>query len=130
MTRSGKWLTGTVRCCEFSTACRWPRSLARPAPLDPARRARLTGARTSTSPLPPPPAGPLRAVRRVPADGVAMVAGQRLRVGRTYAGQTVTVMIEDTVFRVLLGDVEISTHARTSTKPVTRFKATARNRSS
>ncbi|BEL04456.1 hypothetical protein Q0Z83_026470 [Actinoplanes sichuanensis] len=59
-----------------------------------------------------------------------MVAGQRLRVGRTYAGQTVTVMIEDTVFRVLLGDVEISTHARTSTKPVTRFKATARNRSS
>lgn len=101
-----------------------------PAPLDPARRAKLTGARTSTSPLPPPPSGPLRAVRRVPADGVAMVAGQRLRVGRTYAGQTVTILIEDTVFRVLLGEVEISTHARTSTKPVTRFKAHARNRSS
>lgn len=101
-----------------------------PAPLNMARRGKLTGARTSTSPLPPPPFEPLRAVRRVPADGIAMVAGQRLRVGRTYAGQTVTVLIEDTIFRVMLGEVEISTHARTTTKPVTRFKAHARSRSS
>jgi hypothetical protein len=46
-------------------------------------------------------------MRRVPADGVAVVAGQRLRIGRAYAGQTVTVAIEDTVFRVLRRDKHI-----------------------
>lgn len=57
-----------------------------------------------------------------------MVAGQRLRVGRSHAGKTVAIVIEDTVFRVLDGDIELSTHARTSDKPVTQFKATARTR--
>lgn len=99
-----------------------------PAPIDPNQRAKLVGARTAATPLPPPPAQPLRAVRRVPADGVAMVAGQRLRIGRAYAGQTVTVAIEDTVFRVLLDDVELSTHPRKTTKPVTRYKGHARSR--
>jgi hypothetical protein len=98
-----------------------------PAPIEPDKRAKLTGARASSAPLPPPPAQPLRAVRRVPADGVAMVAGQCLRIGRAYAGQTVAVAIEDTVFRVLLDGVELATHARKTTKQITRFKAHARN---
>lgn len=55
-----------------------------------------------------------------------MVASQRLRVGRSHVGKTVVILIEDTVFRVLDGDVELSTHARTNDKPVTQFKATAR----
>lgn len=100
-----------------------------PTSLSQEERSRLTGARSATSPLPPPPSGPLRAIRRVPADGVAMVAGQRLRIGPPYAGQTVTVIIEDTVFRVMLGDLGVSTHARTSAKPVTRFKAHPRHHS-
>jgi hypothetical protein len=45
-----------------------------PAPLDMTRRGKLTGARSSTSPLPPSPFESLRAIRRVPADGIAMVA--------------------------------------------------------
>jgi hypothetical protein len=99
-------------------------TLQAPIPID--RRAKLAGARTSSSPLPPPPSQPPRAMRRVPADGVTMVAGQRLLVGRSHAGKTVTIVIEDAVFRVLHGDIELATHARTSDKPVTRYKAHAR----
>ncbi|WP_061699204.1 hypothetical protein [Rhodococcus sp. LB1] len=55
-----------------------------PNPLVAADLGRLTQVRRSTTPLPPPlPAGPQRLHRRVPKDGVVMVAGQRLRVGRT-----------------------------------------------
>jgi hypothetical protein len=37
-------------------------------------------------------------MRRVDENGPVTVAGQRLRVGRTYAGQTVLIAIEDTAF--------------------------------
>lgn len=97
-----------------------------PAPLPPAARARLAGARSTSDPLPPAPAQPPRAQRRVPHDGVVMVAGQRLRVGRSHAGKTVTVVIDDTVFRILHNDIELSTHHRKTTGPVTRFKAHVR----
>jgi transposase InsO family protein len=93
-----------------------------PAPLDPPRRATLRGARPATEPL-PPPAPPQRAVRRVNQNGRIMVAGQSLRVGRTYAGQTVVIAIEDTVLRVLLNDVELTTHARKPDLQITVFKA-------
>ena len=65
-------------------------------------RAPLTqrGARPSSAPL-TPPAPPQRAMRRVADIGTVTVAGQQLRVGRTYAGQTVAITMEDTVFRVL-----------------------------
>jgi hypothetical protein len=62
-------------------------------------------------------------MRRVNEDGRVIVAGQRLRVSRTYAGQTVVIPIEDTVFRVLLNDIELSTHARKPNLHITRFKA-------
>jgi biopolymer transport protein ExbB len=54
-----------------------------------------------------------------------MVARQRLRVGRTHAGKTVTVIAGDTHFRVLDGDQELAVHPRTTSRPVTRFKAYA-----
>lgn len=41
------------------------------------------------------------AMRSVAANGTVTVAGQQLRVGRTYAGQTVAISTDDTVFRVL-----------------------------
>jgi hypothetical protein len=37
-------------------------------------------------------------------------------------------LIEDTVFRVVGGDVGLSAHARTSDKPIRQFKAVARTR--
>jgi len=54
------------------------------------------------------------------------VAGQRLRIGRSHAGKTVAIVIEDTVYRVLDGDTELSTHARTSDKPIKQLRAHAR----
>ena len=85
----------------------------------------IRGARPAASPLPaPPPAGPQSVQRRVPKDGVVMVAGQRLRVGRTQAGIIVTVVVEDHHFRVLDGITELSLHALTSTKPIRNFNAT------
>jgi hypothetical protein len=84
----------------------------------------IKGARLASSPLPPPPpAGPQGVQRRVPKDGVVMVAGQRLRVGRTHAGTIITIVVEDHHFRVLDGIKELSLHARTSTKPIRNFNA-------
>jgi hypothetical protein len=62
-------------------------------------------------------------MRRVNENGRVTVAGQRLRVGRTYAGQTVVIAIDATVFRVLLNNVELITHARKPDLHITRFKA-------
>jgi hypothetical protein len=49
-----------------------------------------------------------------------MVAGQRLRVGRTHAGNTV---VADHHFRVLDGTKELSLHAQISAKPIRNFNA-------
>lgn len=93
-----------------------------PAPIPPEHRATLRGARPTSEPL-PQPAPPERAMRRVADDGTVTVAGQRVRVGRTYAGQTVAIAVEDTVFRGLHDDVELATHARRPDTQITRFKA-------
>jgi hypothetical protein len=64
---------------------------------------------------PPPPAGQVRVRRRVPKDGVTMVANQRLRVGRQHAGKIVTIVVEDTRFRITHDGQELGTHPRTKT---------------
>lgn len=95
-----------------------------PNPLSRNDMRRLSGSRPATAPLPPPPpAGPQSVQRRVPKDGVIMVAGQRLRVGRTHVGTIVTVVVDDHHFRVLDGINELSLHARTSPKPIRNFNA-------
>jgi transposase InsO family protein len=101
-----------------------------PAPVSADQRAQLREARLAESPLPPPPPPPgtARARRRVPADGVVMVAGQRLRVGRVHAGKTVTIVVEDTYYRVLHEDEELSTHPRLTGKSPTHFKVPATRR--
>lgn len=97
-----------------------------PAPVDHDQRARLRGARITTEPLPPrPPSGSQHVQRRVPKDGVVMVARQRLRIGRTHAGKTVTILVEDTHFRVLDGSTELSVHPRNTQQPIRHFKAPA-----
>ena len=95
-----------------------------PHPIDLERRLALRGARRAAGPLPvPTPAHAPRAQRVVGADGVVMVARHRLRIGRAHAGKTITVIAEDTCFRVLDGDHELTTFARDPSKPLTRFKA-------
>ncbi|MEU0950280.1 hypothetical protein ABZ379_47760 [Streptomyces canus] len=97
-----------------------------PAPVPPEQRDQISGARSPCTTIIPPSAQSLRAQRKVPADGVVMVGGQRLRIGRAHAGKTVTILIEDTGVRVLDGEVELSTHDRTSDKPIRQFKVVAR----
>jgi hypothetical protein len=99
-----------------------------PAPLAADQRAALRGARPTSEPL-PPPAPPHRAMRRVAANGTVTIAGQRLRVGRSYQGQTVAIAIEDTVFRVFIDGHEICTHARNPDNDITIFKAYPRRHS-
>ena len=94
-----------------------------PAAVDTEQRARLRGARVATSDLPAPAIGAIHVERKVPADGVIMVARQRLRVGRTYAGELVTVHVEDTYFRVTLNGADLVIHPRQNQHPVTRFRA-------
>jgi transposase InsO family protein len=94
-----------------------------PAPVGTDQRAMLRGARIATSELPAPVAGAIRVERKVPVDGVIMVAGQRLRVGRTYAGEIVTVHVEDTYLRITLDGADLSLHPRKDQRPVTRFRA-------
>ena len=60
--------------------------------------------------LPPPAPSQRDATRR--RRGTVTITGQRLRVGRTYAGHTVAIAMEDTVFRVQHNDVVLVTHAR------------------
>lgn len=97
-----------------------------PAPISPDQAARLNGARATADPLPPPRQGPIRVIRKIPADGITQVGGQRLRVGRAHAGKTVVILVEDTVFRVTHNDIEISTHVRKSNNRVTHLRATTR----
>jgi transposase InsO family protein len=95
-----------------------------PHPITLAQRLALRGARRPSGPLPAPtPAQAPWAQRVVGADGVVMVARQRLRIGRPHAGKTITVIAEDTSFRVLDGNRELATYARDPSKPLTRFKA-------
>jgi hypothetical protein len=61
--------------------------------------------------------------RKVPRDGVVMVARQRLRIGRTYTGKIVTIHVEDTHFRVTCGGAQLSIHPRTTKLPIRRWKA-------
>lgn len=93
-----------------------------PSPFTGGEHPRLRGARLATTQLPPAPAA-VTVERKVPNDGVVMVARQRLRVSRTHAGRIVTIYVEDTHFRVTYEGAEISLHARQDQHPVTRWKA-------
>ncbi|GGV47032.1 hypothetical protein GCM10010495_75830 [Kitasatospora herbaricolor] len=93
-----------------------------PSPFTGGEHPRLRGARLATTQLPPAPAA-VTVERKVPNDGVVMVARQRLRVSRTHAGRIVTIYVEDTHFRVTYEGAEISLHARQDQHSVTRWKA-------
>lgn len=66
---------------------------------------------------------PVRVERRVICRGALVIAGQRIHVGIAHAGATLTVEAADTTFRVHDGDQLLTEVARTTTKPIARFKA-------
>jgi hypothetical protein len=56
------------------------------------------------------------------------VAGQRIHVGIVHAGRTLTVETADHTFRVHDDDELLAEVARTTTKPIARFKVRNPNR--
>jgi transposase InsO family protein len=93
----------------------------RPSPITPEQAARLRGARPA-GPPPRPSAEPVQAQRRASATGLIMVAGQKIALGRTHAGQTVSVLASDTTLTVEFPDGETRTVPRTTTQPVRSIK--------
>ncbi len=93
----------------------------RPSPITPEQALRLRGA----GPAGPPPRAsdePARVQRRASATGVIMVAGQKIALGRTRAGQTVTVLASDTTLTIEHEDGETQVIGRTTTQPVRSIK--------
>jgi hypothetical protein len=62
------------------------------------------------------------AARRVSSRGSIAIAHERITVGITHAGATFDVEAADSTFRVYDGDQLITEVARTTTKPIARFK--------
>jgi hypothetical protein len=94
-----------------------------PSPIPADQYTKIRGARIAASQLPPQATGPMSVQRKVPRDGVVMVARQRLRIGRPYAGKIVTIHVEDTHFRVTCDGAQLSIHPRTTELPIRRWKA-------
>jgi hypothetical protein len=92
-----------------------------PNPLTPAEMARIRDARPAGPPPQPAPESQ-QVQRRVSCRGALTVAGQRIHVGIVHAGRTLTVETADHTFRVHDGDELLAEVARTTTKPITRFK--------
>lgn len=83
----------------------------------------LTDGGRPAGPPPTPTAQPQRVDRRVSSRGSLVIAGQKIHVGITHAGRTATVEAADTTFRVYDGEQLLTEVARTTTKPIARFKA-------
>jgi transposase InsO family protein len=96
-----------------------------PCPIPPGHRHRLQGVRLA-GPQPLPAPG-LVIQRRVSSRGGIQVARQRIQVGFSHAGQTVTIELGDTTLRIIDSNGElISTVPRHSRGEISRFKAYGR----
>ena len=93
----------------------------RPNPLTREQALRLRGVRPA-GPPPRPSAEPIRVQRRASATGVIMVAGQTAALGRSHAGQTVTVHVSDTTLAIEFADGDTRVIRRTTTQPVRSIK--------
>lgn len=94
---------------------------ARPNPLTLDEVQRLRGLRPA-GPPPRPGVEPVRVQRRVSATGTVMVCRQVVSLGRTYAGQTVTVHVAESTMTVEL-DGQARVIQRTTDIPVRHVKA-------
>ncbi len=90
-----------------------------PNPLTGEATARLRDAHPA-GPAPQPATEPVQVQRRVSSRGWIAVAGQRIGVG--HAAATVTVEAADATFRITRAGQVIAEVARTTTKPIARFK--------
>jgi transposase InsO family protein len=93
----------------------------RPSPFTPEQAQTLQGARPA-GPPPQPSTAPVTVQRHASATGVIVVAGQKIALGRTHAGQTVTVCVTTTEITIEFGDGGTRTVTRTTSKPVRSFK--------
>ena len=93
-----------------------------PCPIPPGQRHRLQGVRLAgPGPLPEPG---LAVQRRVSSRGGIQVARQRIQVGFSHAGKTVTIPFGDTTLRVIDQHGElITTVPRATSGQISRFKA-------
>jgi hypothetical protein len=100
-----------------------------PCPITAERAARMAGARAAATPLPPAPlpAGSIAARRRVHASGRIMINNQPIKLGPRHAGKLVTVIIEDTCYRILHGEEELAVKPRRDTSPITRLYVRGKN---
>ncbi|WP_141961744.1 IS481 family transposase [Actinoallomurus bryophytorum] len=94
----------------------------RPNPLTHQQRSHLHGARMS-GPAPGLPTQVTHVQRVVSSSGALMIAGTKFHIGHAHRGKVVTVVLEDTQFRVLHQGQELATHPRTTIKEVTRTRA-------
>lgn len=93
----------------------------RPNPLTWDQARRLRGARPA-GPPPRPSVEPITVQRRASNTGVIMVAGQKIALGRGYAGRVLTLHVAETTIAVEIdGDVRIV--SRTTSHPVRNIKA-------
>jgi hypothetical protein len=93
-----------------------------PNPLQPDDRRKIRDARPAGT-APHVPELPPAIQRRVSCRGAIMVAGQRIQVGFGHAGITVTVAAAGDRFQVYDDDRMLVEVARTTTKPIARYKA-------
>ena len=94
-----------------------------PCPIPPGQRHRLQGVRLA-GPAPLPPAA-AEVQRRVSSRGGIQVARQRIQVGMTHAGKIVTVVSEDTSFRLVIDGEDVGVVPRTTSRQIDRYKAHA-----
>jgi hypothetical protein len=100
-----------------------------PCPVPPRDRPRLRGARRAAVTA-PPPGGPITVQRRVSSRGGIMVARQKIQAGMIHAGKTVTVICENSSFRLVIDGDTIAVVPRTTSSEVHRYKANATHRRS
>jgi integrase-like protein len=93
-----------------------------PNPLTTTEMSRIRDARPG-GPAPGPATKPLRVDRRVSSRGSISIARQKIQVGISHAGRTVTVEQADSTFRIYDSDQLLTEAIRTTTKPIARFKA-------
>nr|WP_240474380.1 integrase core domain-containing protein [Intrasporangium chromatireducens] len=92
----------------------------RPNPIPAEQLRGLRGVRPAGPPL-RPSTEPVTVQRRASTEGVIMVAGQKIAIGRAHAHHTVTVHVAETTVTVET-DGETRVFRRTSTKPVRSIK--------
>jgi transposase InsO family protein len=97
----------------------------RPNPLHPGDAARLQQSRP-VGPVPRPSTDPVTVQRRVASNGVLMVAGQKVAIGRGHAGRTVTVHVSETTLAIEVdaehGDLDTKVVRRTTEQAVRSIK--------